>query len=773
MPPVKALARHAPAVVAYVFVTVVFAWPLVINLASVAPHDVGDPLLSTWVLWWNAKTVPFTDAWWNGPMFVPAPGAMAFSDHRVGLGLIATPIILAGVTPLAAHNVVFLLTFVLSAAAAYALTYTLTGRRGVAFIGGLAFGFAPFRADHLPHLELLASFWLPVVLLALHRAVDTGRTAWHIALAVSLTLTGFTTGYYFFFIGVLIGAWLFWFLPRDLPVRRYVWLGSALLVPFVPLVPVLLRYRDIHTALGLARSIVDIEMFSADLRGFLTPPRMLWFWNAPESWQTPEGAVFPGVTCVALAGVALWRAYAGHRVSARQSRVRQALLVLALAFMGVALIPGVFGPSAFELGPLRVSLSQAYKPLSMATLFLLVYGLTSPALLDAWRRKSLLVFYALATLLMWMFALGPTARLAGERVLYKAPYAWLMWLPGFDGGFRAPSRFAMLAALTLSVVAAIAAARLGARLAPAARLLLVVLASGGILLDGWVRPFPVASAPAPLAIPADVPRDAVIVEWPMGVFEDAATMYRATQHEHPIVNGLSGYDPPHYSVLRGALEEGRLDVLDALPTETPLAIFVSREHADADVVAQVASLPDVSHLESTDTHHVAVRGSRPLPAFEAPDPQRMLPLTSLSAHPDAGTDEASDDDETRVSHALDDERRTAWSVSRQSGNEQLEAELEGEVQVAAVMMSLGAFPGAFPREVVVSASGDGETWLDVWRGEGAAPSLATAVGDPLHVRVMFEFAPVTARFIRVRQVGHSDEPWAVAEFRVLGPEARP
>ena len=60
---------------------------------------------------------------------------------------------------------------------------------------------------------------------------------------------------------------------------------------------------------------------------------------------------------------------------------------------------------------------------------------------------------------MAVFALGPTARLMGERVLYKAPYAWLMLLPGFADGFRAPARFAMLVALCLSVAAALAFVR--------------------------------------------------------------------------------------------------------------------------------------------------------------------------------------------------------------------------------------------------------------------------------------------------------------------------
>ena len=48
--------------------------------AAVTP-DPGDPLLVTYLLWWNAHAVPFTHAWWNAPFFWPMPGALALTEH--------------------------------------------------------------------------------------------------------------------------------------------------------------------------------------------------------------------------------------------------------------------------------------------------------------------------------------------------------------------------------------------------------------------------------------------------------------------------------------------------------------------------------------------------------------------------------------------------------------------------------------------------------------------------------------------------------------------
>jgi hypothetical protein len=146
--------------------------------------------------------------WWNGLAFFPARHTMTLSEHRLGLWPITSPLIWLGISPIASYNVAFLSSFFLSALAAYALGLTLTGSRSAAFIAGLVFGFNPFRAGHLSHLELLASYWLPVILLALHRWLSSHRFSWLALFAIAMTMQGLTSGYYSLFFGVLVGLWL-------------------------------------------------------------------------------------------------------------------------------------------------------------------------------------------------------------------------------------------------------------------------------------------------------------------------------------------------------------------------------------------------------------------------------------------------------------------------------------------------------------------------------------------------------------------------------------
>ena len=111
-------------------------------------------------------------------MFYPATGVLAFSEHLLGLVPIAAPIIALTHQPLIGHNVAFIATFVLSALGAHFLAYTMTRRHDVSAVAAVAFAFAPYRLPQTPHIQVLASYWTPVCLAALHRYDRTARPRW-------------------------------------------------------------------------------------------------------------------------------------------------------------------------------------------------------------------------------------------------------------------------------------------------------------------------------------------------------------------------------------------------------------------------------------------------------------------------------------------------------------------------------------------------------------------------------------------------------------------
>src|SRR5262249_35921690 len=142
---------------AYTAFTVVRTWPLAAHLGTLVPHDLGDPLENTWILWWNAHAIPLTTRWWNGPIFWPAPAALALSEHLLGISVFATPLQWLGASPTTAYNAIFLLTFPLSAMAAHALVFALARRHDAAALAGVLFGFNAYRFAESAHLQTLAA----------------------------------------------------------------------------------------------------------------------------------------------------------------------------------------------------------------------------------------------------------------------------------------------------------------------------------------------------------------------------------------------------------------------------------------------------------------------------------------------------------------------------------------------------------------------------------------------------------------------------------------
>jgi hypothetical protein len=306
------LKRHLPVLLAFASLSVYWTWPIAADISSRVPHDLGDPLLNIWILWWNAHAVPLTTDWWNPPMMWPVPGAMALSEHLLGLSLFTTPLQLAGASPIAAYNVYLLLTYALSGFFAYLLVRRLTGSSIAAICAGLAFGFSPYRASQLSHVQVLAAEWMPLALLGMHAYLSTGRVAWLAVFGIAWLLQALSNGYFLLFFPILIALWLAWFVNWRMQWRRGCALTSAFAIASLPLVPILWKYHAVHGALGLRRSVAEIRDFSGVPASFLHAAPLMKVWTEGKAPHY-ETYLFPGIAVMALA-------LAGVLLAFRESR---------------------------------------------------------------------------------------------------------------------------------------------------------------------------------------------------------------------------------------------------------------------------------------------------------------------------------------------------------------------------------------------------------------------------------------------------------------------
>lgn len=311
--------KHAAPLV-YLVLAIAWSWPLAIHLGNRFTHDPGDPLLNTYLIWWNAQAVPLTAAYWNPPFYWPMRGAMALSEHLAGLWPITTPLQLLGASPLFAYNFVILTSTWWTGLATHVLTRRLTASTLAAYCAGVAFALAPYRTSQLAHLQLYACWWIPVMLLALHAYYEERRVRWLVLLCVAYLLQGLTNGYYLLFLPVLVGAWLLWFTPArasaeaGVPTVALAKVGEAwrvlltLAVSLALMTPFLLKYYVVHRAEGLSRNVAEMAAYSARPESFLSATPILRFWKTPPPLTT-EQYLFPGITALALviAGLAVAR----------------------------------------------------------------------------------------------------------------------------------------------------------------------------------------------------------------------------------------------------------------------------------------------------------------------------------------------------------------------------------------------------------------------------------------------------------------------------------
>ena len=259
--------------VVYVALTGLLGADLLVVLDRAVASDPGDPLLNAAILTWNAQHVPFTEAWWQFPIFHPTRDTLTFSEHVLGLSVIATPLYWMTSSTLAAYNGTLLLTYPLCGLAMFALVYRLTRSGAAAFLAGLAYAFAPARVSQLPHLQILATFYAPLALAGLHAYLDTGRRGWLALFGLSWMLQGAATGYLLIYGSVLIGFWILWFVVAPGRWRELRAVLATLALGALPLVPILYRYFTVHAQHGFSRGLGEAAVFGADITSFLCASR--------------------------------------------------------------------------------------------------------------------------------------------------------------------------------------------------------------------------------------------------------------------------------------------------------------------------------------------------------------------------------------------------------------------------------------------------------------------------------------------------------------------
>ncbi|MDE3156410.1 MAG: discoidin domain-containing protein [Acidobacteriota bacterium] len=755
------------AVGVYVLATLAQLAPLLRDMAHRLPSDPGDPVLNAWILWWDAHAWPLTTHWWNAPAFYPAPGVLSFSEHLLGIAVFTAPIQWLTGSPILAYNVAFLVSFPLAATAMHLLVRELTGRDDVAFVAGAAYGFSPYRAAQMAHLQVLFSFWMPLALLGLHAGLRGRRWGFPLAAACWL-LQGLANGYLLLFFPILAAFWMIWFLarrPLDFA-RALGWFAVAGLL----VLPFLLGYLRFHDYYDLARPFSEIVRFSADVSAIFASSYHLRLWGQllPPG---PEGELFPGFAVLGLAvAAALWGVWSSHlwnvarpgAVAGWFRPVRLLAGAVAAIWGGLAFASRLTGGFNVPLGFATIPVYNPAKPFAVMLGAALIYLLSGLGAIRRPRLSRVTVFYLLAAGLMLVLCWGPDPHWFGQPFWppgpVKAPYDWLLALPGYNG-LRVPSRFATLFILCLSAAGALFLAQV---LRPGRRASVVTALLGAfVLAEGWFGPVPVARSPLTDPAPwlASVAGTKAVVELPMGdPPADLAAMMRTLAHGEPVVNGYSGYFPPGERIVNRSIHDGDLSGLEALAPEGPIAVVV---HTDSDRGRNLSTMLAASKAfvrrgrwPDADVYWL-LRTPAPPPA-DGP----ILPIASLSSSLAANA----------LPHMTDGELDERWGTGGpQHPGEWVTVDLGAPRRVGSLTMDLGPFSEDYPRLLQVDVSVDGTAWRPVFHGSVAGLAVQGAIRSPRALPITVPIG-ADARYIRLTQLGSDEQMWwTIAELIVRGP----
>jgi len=557
----------------FVLFSVVLTWPFARNLRTALP-DMGDPVLNTFIIDWDQYALTHKPLHlFDAPLYVPSLYPLAYSENLVAVALITLPFHLLGAGPMLVYNIAFLLGFALAGYGASVLARVCGRSLFASIVAGILFAFCQFKFDHLSHIQIIWSGWLPLMFAALFaywRKPTTWGAVW---LGAAFVANGLTNIHWLLFGSFTLAVTIVFFALvewRDWKtIARVVVslaIGSAILMPL------LLPYRAVSHKYNAKRSPDEVLFYSATWEDWLyaTPRNLLWGAIGADPESHPERKLFPGVMPIFLAFAALFL-HRNPRSAQRRERGREPsewllriLDVLIIVFAIATCIGGVSKNFEIRLFHRRfISIDNAALP----AFYLLIAVIARLRIrfpkafgdknLRDWIKESRFNVEEWAALL-WI-AIGVLGSLGLHGVLHEFLYRHVEAFRGL----RVPARWAGIAYVGLVVWSSLGVdlllrARRGLKWSFAAIAIAVASLVDVSARVRWQQMI-VEQPPVDRWLKS-APLRGLVMELPTsGWAVQFLYLFGSTEHHQPIMNGTSGFEPPLHVQLREMTERGEMN----------------------------------------------------------------------------------------------------------------------------------------------------------------------------------------------------------------------
>jgi len=296
------------AAVVLLLLTLFLTWPQGLYPGTkIANHD--DSYFSAWRIAWIAHSLR-TDPrhLFDANVFYPEQRTLAYSDATLLEGLIATPFLWIGLSPVLLYNLLLLGGIAASGLGMFVLVRYLTNNSEAALVAAAIFLLLPYRVAHYPHLELQWTAWIPLAYWAVHRTIANGSWRFGLLTGVFIWLQLISAVYYGIFLApmvLLLALSLLAARRRDIAVPLAALAAGAVLAAMLTY-PYTRPYLE--NARTLTRTSEDVRMYSATPLTYLVAPAKNWLWGWTGRGVTgDELMLFPRVVAVGLALIGVAR----------------------------------------------------------------------------------------------------------------------------------------------------------------------------------------------------------------------------------------------------------------------------------------------------------------------------------------------------------------------------------------------------------------------------------------------------------------------------------
>jgi len=491
----KRIVEHLIVVSLFGIITLLLCYPLLSDMKGHIGKNLGDPLLNVWILGWDIHSFlhgNFSNIF-DANIFYPYPGTLTFSENLFGTALLGLPVFLLTKNIIITYNVLFIIGFILTGWAGYLFVKELLPYRIAAFMGGIIFTFNPWRFNHIPQIQIITAWWIPLCFWALIRYHRTRALKYLIGFLIFFVLNSVSNAHYMLFmvVAVIIYEVCMFLLSSvkkpqmNMPGRRsikWIHLMITALIIILPILLVYMPYYRMSRLLNITRTTEEVTQFSSSAGELVTISADNSIMGKFTEWN--GSIIFSGIV---LGALLLW----GLSILIRERSSEFKRIITAMSAVGL---------SAF------------------------------------------------------LFSLGPVLGHIGGLAI-PGPYALLRIFPGFSS-IRAPSRFAVFVYLVMGLLVALILSKLEQKISSSRiiGIVVIIIVVGLVFITYPLRfvqvPYQGNCPPVYqwLAKQAEGP----VMELPVLVEVAPKYNYFSTFHWKKVFNGYSGFSPPLYTYARKA-----------------------------------------------------------------------------------------------------------------------------------------------------------------------------------------------------------------------------